>query len=404
MKTKLLYIFIGLGAQPLLGNDIFMHQGPWVRASGGAYQTESRTAATVLHNPSRLSNAKSHGYVDLGLGNFQYKFKPMDEDYQEGAIKIPALPLISTGFSYRPFTKWTVGAVFIPLGLPGRQEKVDDFPITTGGDLSNADLTLEQTSYKLATGLSYRFSKALKLGIGVTQHTNATKTTISDPETGEEVMALTLNSKDLSPTLGLSGAMGKLRWGFSHTRPTYEKYTITASESGNPDETAKGQSYRAATYSAGASYRFNRIIKGFGQYTLERWAPGSDSSTMPVTKITLGSLGTDFKDTDNMVLGAKFILPRQRSIYVSYAQFGANKGYGWYNEEGETIYEGVGLRDFEAMNRQHFTAGYAGKFQGQRLASYLSYINASATAPSGTPSEGDYNLRLILLGSGIVFD
>ena len=382
-------------------DDIFMYQGPWQRVSGGAGVTESISGAATLHNPANLVRHGSHSYGDVGLTQLSYSFAARGRNEETGSLKMN-VPLVSLGGSWRVSRKFALGLSVIPLGAKGSKNKTSDFPVKIGGSVFKGDIILEQSSYKAAVGVSYRFNKRLLLGLSAILHNNATATEVMDENPDQPLFSINESSQYVTPLLGVSGRHKRITWGATYSPATAKPYKIGFQERDNDLFEGEGQTYQAAVVGLGVKYRAGKLMQPYMQYKFERWAPGQDESTTPITLITEGEKGIDYRNAHGIVIGNKFKIGRQ-SIYVSAGKFDPNKSTGVVDEKGKLAYEGVKLRDFEGMSRMQLTTGLTSRLYGKRINSYLTMMKASADAPTGTPSEGLYELTMGMLGTGMIF-
>lgn len=387
-----------------LGDDIFNFQGLYTRASGGAHQTESRSGAANIHNPANLSLSPTNGYVDVGMTRMSYEYAPTDDGIDPGQLVMPLVPLTSFGGSWRPTKKLGLGAIFVPLGMPGAKNKISKFPFKSGGVAMNADMEAEETSYRAGLGAGYQFSREFRIGLGLLYHHKSSKVTVLSPDTGEPAVVLGEQGKYITPKLGMGGFVPSYgTWGMSYRPAMKPKYLMTMELVGSESAESVGKYYVPEVYGAGASLRVAPLFQPYFDYSYERWIPGTFESTPPLALMSGKSVPTDFQNTHNIVLGAKSYVGSKQHFYGSFGYFGANKGAGVQTDEQELVYAGIGPRDFEAMRRQQYTFGYSNSLKQQAFTGYLSYITAAAEAPEETPGAGSYKLNMIMAGGGLMF-
>lgn len=387
---------------PIKAADLFQFQGPYTRASGGAGLLESQGAAASLHNPANLSKLPSHTYFDLGLTHLKYQFAARGRRTDSGTLKT-TVPLLSFGGGLRIGEAWTLGIALVPLGLKGQEIKTADFPVKIGRSLIVSDVSTQQASYKIAVGLGYDISPSLKLGIGAVYHENDNRTIVYGSNPDNPLFVIKERSQHIVPILGLAGQWKNISWAAAYTHPRSVPYSISLKEWGNEQQNATGETYQAGSFGFGLAYQMHPHFNPYGQYVFERWAPGQDRATSGILKVTEGDKGTDYRNTHNLVLGNKFRLAGRKTLYLSAASFDANKAAGVKDDNGDILYEGVKLRDFEGLARIQATAGMSYRLWERKTTSYLSYMQAAADAPVGSPSEGTYKLHVYMLGSAIVF-
>lgn len=380
------------------GADIFEYQGPKTRVSGGLSSLESRSGAACLHNPANLVLSGSKSYVDIGLANFTYTFSPADTGLNTGIYKAPIIPLTSIGTSLKPsFLKAiTFGFLFIPLGAPGLKSEIKDFPFKSedGGFMS--DMELEESSFKMGLGVGWSFKKRFKLGISAMYHGKDSSINIKSQETGDSIMKISDKSSYLIPKAGFrTRILSRFGLAFTYRPPVWSKYAVNVELPRSQSISSRAKKYHAAVYTLGIEVKLNRIFTPYFQYQREEWLPGTKGSTPSMVLVKTGrKVPTEFLNTNNYVLGIKIRLNKRSKIYTGYAKYGSNKGDGVYDANKKIAIAGVGPRDFEALDRTHYTVGY----QQRNMIAYLTYIYSVKIAAKDTPGAGFYNLKIYLLG------
>lgn len=393
----------GMFAPTLRAEDLFMFQGPLTRASGGASEVFSRSGASVLHNPSHLVRRPSGGHFDLGLTQLTFSFDPKEEGIEAGEVSLPVVPLLSLGGHYR-WSNWAVGVIFVPLGLPGASQKIEDFPFRLGDVTATVDAKAEATSYLLGFGIAMRFYRSFSVGLRLLQRRVEESLELLSDQTGEPVLALDNRSDQWIPKLGLSGRVHKAHFGVSYQPEVKSAYQLSTQLASGESGELKGDLYSPPIYSLGLAYRVHSLLTPYVQLSREEWVKGTYQNSDPLDKASYGDAdATDYLNTTNMTLGVRIHFKGRRSLYASYAFAQSNKGPGLYNDEQDILLSGVGSRDFEGLERKAYTVGFSDENRAYPYSAYLRYLSGEKTAPEGTPSQGSYELTVWMLGMGFLF-
>ena len=385
--------------------DIYLYQGPYTRASSGAYLTESRSGEAAIFNAANLTATQSSFYGDLGLAHWNYSITPKDNPDNKGAMQSPALPLASLGGTLRPSRSFAFGAAFIPLGAPGMKTQIKQMPTYIGGTLSQVDTVVEQTSFKFALGGGFKASNAFRAGLGVIMHYDNRKISVLSETTGEPAMVNTQKSTYFTPRLGFSGRLAsRLNWAFVYQPSVVSKYNITTTMTSGQSSAADGREYHAESYEVGGSLNLFHGITPYGQFVREQWVKGTFQSTSPTDRMNGYDGPTDFLDTNNFVVGVKIATKKHQALYLGFASYQGNKGNGLKDTDGSTLFAGAGPGDFDALGRLHYTIGYKMMIKKSTLLTYFSYISAVKLTTSDSPAPGYYDLKVLLLGGGYVMD
>lgn len=384
------------------GHDIFSYQGPAYRASGGAGQLFSRSGAAILHNPALQVKSPGDVTFDLGLSNWSYRFDPLDDSLSAGDIKLPVVPLVSLGAIYKPQRPFALGVIFIPLGLAGAKQDVNQFPFRSNGIKTMVDAEAESRSYKAGLGFAYSFGRKLQVGVGVVHHSFDQTLTLLSESTGEPVIDIRNRYQVQTYRLGFSGHFSRGVWGFSYQPAVSAEDKLTSTLASGESGEGTGTQYLPQKAAFGLAINLPKGYTVYFNYLREWWIKGTYEHSDPLDRaVAETDVPTDFLDTNNLVLGLRARVSKGSFLFTSFSSFSGNKGPGVLDADGNTSFSGIGAQDFEALNRRHFNLGYQGRLWQKTFWAYLTYIHGTASAPLDTPGQGDYELKIVLVGSGM---
>lgn len=384
------------------GVDFFLFQGPQHRATGGAGVVVSRSGAAVLHNPANLSFSKKREfYLDLGLSRIRLSITPPPEQAPPGAIDIPLAPLVSLGGSFHLGTpRLSIGMVLVPLGAKGVKTRNNGVPAKNliTNDFIVTDTVSEKTGYRLGVGISWIVQETFRLGFGLHYVTDGLTAVASN----ESFLSDQVVSYQQQHTEVLLGFFWRAITRFSlygTYRPQVEPAYDLSVDAGQGANKTTGKNFKPNIYTLGTLLRLNKRVSIMIQYIREQWADGTEKGSTPLAAIT-GQYPTEYLNTNSFTIAGRLRLASNGALFGGFSIFPPNKGEGIATPDGETVMTGFSPDDFEGLYRRHMAIGFQWRQGNRRQTAYVNYITAHNAGRPGSPGEGDYRLRVYLVGVG----
>ena len=311
---------------------------------------------------------------------------------------------MSFGGSYRPEgSNFSFAYIAIPLGGGGVSTKNSGIPAKNliNNDFITVDATAEKDAHRIGLGASWQGHQKIKLGFSAIYYQDNLATVASNEDfSSDQKISYEMTYNEYLFGLKYQASDNVFLSG-TYQPSVIPRYKLKI-DIGQGEQVSDGFDYRPTKFGLGLRVNLNKYLTTFIQYTRELWEEGTVKGRPPLASI-LGVVPVEFLNTSNVVMGFRYQDDTKNRYFFAFSHFPANKGEGLSDENGDVVLTGFSADDFEGLNRQHLAFGYQRKLKSRLLTAYLNYISAQNKGTLGSPGEGEYKLRVILLGSGLRF-